>query len=156
MKRDRTLVRGSKHSVRLLYAVTKFAILLDRNGPIYLNEVSTESAYIIYYEYPIFSLAQIRRLSQSASLVCDSNPVVASQTRFAVHRMERRICANLNLTYSQSMEHGLSPDMFFKYIGGVFPAEIRPCFPVLSVRSSHVYATGVSCPFLRSDEFVPC
>ena len=50
---------------------------------------------------------------QRASLVCHSNPVVASQTRFAVYRMKRRICANLNLTYSQSMELGLSPDMFF-------------------------------------------
>ena len=66
-----------------------------------------------------------------ASLVCDSNPVVASQTRFAVYRMKRRICANLNLTYSQSMELGLSPDMFFKWIGGVFPTEIRSCFRVL-------------------------
>ena len=108
------------------------------------------------FRFYISKITSFVCLCQSASLVCDSNPVVASQTRFAVHRMERRICANLNLTYSQSMEHGLSPDMFFKYIGGVFPAEIRPCFPVLSVRSSHVYATGVSCPFQRSDEFVPC
>ena len=68
---------------------------------------------------------------QRASLVCDSNPVVASQTRFAVYRMKRRICANLNLTYSQSMELGLSPDMFFKWIGGVFPTENRSCFRVL-------------------------
>ena len=30
---------------------------------IYLNEVSTESAYIIDYEYSIFSLAQIRRFA---------------------------------------------------------------------------------------------
>ena len=58
-------------------------------------------------------------------------PVVASQTRFAVYRMKRRICANLNLTYSQSMELGLSPDMFFKWIGSVFPTENRSCFPVL-------------------------
>ena len=92
---------------------------------------------------------------QRASLVCDSNPVVASQTRFAVYRMKRRICANLNLTYSQSMELGLSPDMFFKWIGGVFPTEIRSCFRVLCMRSSRVYATGVSCPLQRSDEFVP-
>ena len=68
---------------------------------------------------------------QRASLVCDSNPVVASQTRFAVYRMKRRICANLNLTYSQSVELGLSPDMFFKWIGGVFPTENRSCFRVL-------------------------
>ena len=40
------------------------------------------------------------------------------------------------------MEVGLYNDMFSKYIGGVFPAEIRPCFRVLCVRSSHVYATG--------------
>ena len=53
------------------------------------------------------------------------------------------------------MELGLSTDMFSRYIGGVFPAEIRPCFRVLCVRSSHVYATGVSCPFQQSDEFVP-
>ena len=37
VKRDRTLVRSSKHSVRLLYAVPKFAIFLDRTVPIYLN-----------------------------------------------------------------------------------------------------------------------
>ena len=78
------------------------------------------------FRFYISKITSFVCLCQSASLVCDSNPVVASQTRFAVHRMERRICANLNLTYSQSMEHGLSPDMFFKYIGGVFPAEIRP------------------------------
>ena len=38
-------------------------------------------------------------LCTNASLVCDSNPVVASQTRFAVYRMKREICANLNLAY---------------------------------------------------------
>ena len=53
------------------------------------------------------------------------------------------------------MELGRSTDMFSKYIGGVFPTEIRSYFQVLCVRSSRVYATGVSCPLQRSDEFVP-
>ena len=83
------------------------------------------------FRFYISKITSFVCLCQSASLVCDSNPVVASQTRFAVYRMKRRICANLNLTYSQSMELGLSPDMFFKWIGGVFPTEIRSCFRVL-------------------------
>ena len=37
--------------------------LCTETARIYLNEVSTESAYIIDYEYPIFSLAQILRLA---------------------------------------------------------------------------------------------
>ena len=53
------------------------------------------------------------------------------------------------------MELGRSTDVFSKYTGGVFPAEIRPCFRVLCVRSSDVYATGVSYHLQRSDEFVP-
>ena len=54
------------------------------------------------FRFYISKITSFVCLCQSASLVCDSNPVVASQTRFAVHRhrMERRICANLNLTYS--------------------------------------------------------
>ena len=65
MKRDRRLVRGSKHGVRLLYAIPKFysRFLCTETARIYLNEVSTESAYIVDYEYPIFSLAQILRLA---------------------------------------------------------------------------------------------
>ena len=53
------------------------------------------------------------------------------------------------------MELGLSTDMFSKYIGGVFSGEIRSCFRVLCVRSSRVYATGVSCLSQRAAEFVP-
>ena len=40
-----------------------FAILVGRTARIYLNEISTESAYIIDYEYPIFSLAQTPRFA---------------------------------------------------------------------------------------------
>ena len=49
----------------LLYAIPKFysQFLCTETARIYLNEVSTESAYIIDYEYPIFSLAQICRFA---------------------------------------------------------------------------------------------
>ena len=61
MKRDRTLVRGSKHSVRLLYPFSKFAIFVDRNGSYLLESgINRKGIHHIDYEYPIFSLAQIR------------------------------------------------------------------------------------------------
>ena len=77
VKRDRRLVRGSKHGVRdrLLYAIPKFysRSLCTETARIHLNEVSTESAYIIDYEYPIFSLAQIRRFAVKDMMKCPSH-----------------------------------------------------------------------------------
>ena len=67
MKRDRRLVRGSKRGVpSILNAIPKFysRFLWIETARIYMNEVSTESAYIIDYEYSIFSLAQTRRFAE--------------------------------------------------------------------------------------------
>ena len=61
VKRDRTLVRGSKRAFDYYTQFQNSRFLWTETARIYLNEVSTESAYIIDYEYPIFSLAQIRR-----------------------------------------------------------------------------------------------
>ena len=63
VKRDRTLVRGSKRAFDYYTQFQNSRFLCTETARIYLNEVSTESAYIIDYEYPIFSLAQIRRFA---------------------------------------------------------------------------------------------
>ena len=47
----------------IIYAIPNWRFLCTETARIYLHKVSTKSAYIVDYEYPIFSLAQILRLA---------------------------------------------------------------------------------------------
>ena len=75
------------------------AVSLEKNDKFRVCVINYTDSVLVGNQILYFANTSFVCLCQSASLLCDSNPVVASQARFAVYRMKRRICANLNLIY---------------------------------------------------------
>ena len=72
-----------------------------------LSKITRFRVYVNYYRILHFHVVFLNDIiicmfTLAKLLLCvfeRSNPVVASQSRFLIYRVERRICASLNLTY---------------------------------------------------------
>ena len=73
------------------------AVSLEKNDKFrvcVINYTDSVGNQILHFANTSFVMFMSKRL-----ISMRLEPVVASQARFAVYRMKRRICANLNLTY---------------------------------------------------------